>query len=97
MISIKIDVEGAEVSVLESGSNVFRQGFVDLVIIEVLDETIDRVVHIFDEYGFDCFSHGLTAPIKTGTRLSRYIGNIICLRRESVDYNFMKKQYFNLS
>ena len=34
---IKIDVEGAEVSVLESGKTCFKKGLVDMVVIEVLD------------------------------------------------------------
>jgi hypothetical protein len=83
---VKIDVEGAEVSALESGRSVFSQGLADLIIVEILDE-----------YGFDCFTQGVTESIKTGVRLSRYIGNIIYLRRESLDYNFMKEQYFKLS
>jgi methyltransferase, FkbM family len=94
---VKIDVEGAEVLVLESGRSAFSQGLVDLIVVEVLDDTIDRVIQILDEFGFDCFTQGVTEPIKTGARLSRYIGNIICLRRESSDYNFMKEQYFKLS
>lgn len=78
---VKIDVEGAEVSVLRSGNNVFREGLVDLIIIEVLDETIDRVISLLDGHGFDCFTRDVATPIKAGKRLSRYIGNIICLRR----------------
>jgi FkbM family methyltransferase len=92
---VKIDVEGAEVSVLESGRSVFNRGLVDLIIIEVLDETIDQVTHFLNGYGFNCFAQGMTTPIKIGTRLSRYIGNIICLRRVSPDYRFMKELYFN--
>jgi FkbM family methyltransferase len=92
---VKIDVEGAEVSVLESGRSVFSRGLVDLIIIEVLDETIDRVVHILNGHGFDCFTQGMIEPIKAGTRLRRYIGNIICLRREALEYNLMKEQYLN--
>jgi FkbM family methyltransferase len=92
---VKIDVEGAEVSVLESGRSVFNRGLVDLIIIEVLDETIDRVISLLDGHGFDCFTRDVATPIKAGTRLSRYIGNIICLRRVSPDYRFMKELYFN--
>ncbi len=94
---VKIDVEGAEVSVLESGVNAFRQGLVDLIIIEVLDETIDQAIHFLDGHGFDCFTQGIISPITVGTRLSRYIGNIICLRRESLKYRFMKELYFKLN
>lgn len=88
---IKIDVEGAEVSVLESGSNVFEHGLVDMMIIEVLDDTIDKAISILDNYGFDCFTQNMDVPIKAGTRLSWYVGNIICLRRKSREYKLLRE------
>lgn len=93
---IKIDVEGAEVSVLESGRNIFREGLVSIMVIEVLDETIDKVITLLDDYGFDCFTQDMTIPIKVGTRLSSYVGNIMCLRRESFEHRFLKEKYFQL-
>lgn len=80
---IKMDVEGAEISVLESGKNTFEQGLVDMMIIEVLDETIDKVISLLDVFGFDCYMQDMMKPIKIGERLDWFVGNIICLRRES--------------
>lgn len=37
-------MEGAEVSVLESGKTCSKKGLVDMVVVEVLDETIDAVI-----------------------------------------------------
>ncbi len=93
---VKIDVEGAEVSVLESGKNIFRQGLVDMVIVEVLNETIDEATTFLDDCGFDCFTKDINIPVKVGTRLGRYVGNIICLRRESFEHRFLKEKYFQL-
>ncbi len=78
---IKIDVEGAEVDVIRSGSNVFRNGLIDMMIVEVLDETIDDAVSLLNDAGFDCFLHDLITPVKVGSRLNHFVGNIICLRR----------------
>lgn len=37
---LKMDVEGAELDVIRSGYDSFRKGLVDLVIIEVTEETV---------------------------------------------------------
>ncbi|RJQ23951.1 MAG: FkbM family methyltransferase [Nitrospiraceae bacterium] len=89
---IKIDVEGAEASVIESGINVFKKGLVDVMVVEVLHETIDKVVALADEFGFDSFAKGSDIPINVGARLDHFVGNIACLRRASLDYDNYRKR-----
>jgi FkbM family methyltransferase len=87
---IKIDVEGAEVSVLESGKKSFQKGLIDMVVIEVLDETVDAVITLFDDLGFDCFALDYSHPLKVSDRLKWFVGNIYCLRRGSQLYGSLK-------
>lgn len=87
---IKIDVEGAEVSVLESGKKSFEKGLIDIVVIEVLDETVDAVIAFFDDVGFDCFALNSSHPLKPSDRLNWYVGNIYCLRRRTTLYGSLR-------
>jgi FkbM family methyltransferase len=84
---IKIDVEGAEVSAIESGAASFKKGLIDMIVVEVIDETIDEVISLLDSLGFDSFSTGHNDPIKIGERLDHFVGNIVCLRKDSPDYD----------
>lgn len=90
---IKIDVEGAEVTVLESGKAALTSGLIDLLVVEVLVETIDDVISLLDELGFDCFSEKSEASLRSGNRLDHFVGNLVVLRRASPDYSRLKETF----
>lgn len=83
---VKIDVEGAEVSVLKSGMDTLKNGLVDLLVVEVIKDTISQVINLLDEAEFDCFFQGQRTPITDPSLLNRGLGNILCLRRNSQIY-----------
>jgi len=66
---VKIDVEGAELRVLESDRKVFQEGGIDVVVVEVQHETVDSVVRWLWGQGFDCFANGKRLPMKVGDSL----------------------------
>ena len=84
---LKIDVEGAEVSVLKSAVNSLKSGLVDLLVVEVTKDSIGEVIGLLDKAGFDCFIHGQRSPITEVSQFNRRIWNIFCLRRHSHLYN----------
>lgn len=87
---LKVDVEGAEVSVLESARKSLSNGLVDLVIVEVLHETIDGVIALLNELQFDCFAEGSPAPLKVGDQLHHFVGNILGLRKGASQYEILR-------
>ena len=89
---LKVDVEGAEVSVLESARNSLSNGLVDLVIVEVLDETIDGVISLLNELQFECFAEDSSAPLQVGDQLHHFVGNILGLRRGSSQYDTLRNR-----
>ena len=89
---LKIDVEGAEMNILESGRNSFKNGLVDMVIVEVEHETMDQVLQWFSQFDFDCFDLGGRTLLTQGSRLSHFTGNILCLKRGTTVY----KEFFAL-
>ena len=80
---LKIDVEGAEVSVLKSGTNALRGGLIQLMVVEVTGESVHEVIDVLAAVEYDCFTHGSRSPITTGTRSDGRIWNIFCLKRGS--------------
>ncbi len=84
---VKIDVEGAELQVLESGRKAFQEGAIDVVVVEVEHETVDSVVRWLGEQDFDCFAYGKRLPVKVGDSLPQWKGNVLCLRRGTEVYN----------
>lgn len=86
---IKIDVEGAEVSALTSGTRALKSGLIDVMVVEVMEFTIREVIQFLDEVEFDCFTLGQASPITTDTQIDLRIGNLLCLRRHSSIYGDM--------
>ena len=80
---LKIDVEGAEVDVLHSGYNVLKAGLVDLMVVEVLQETVDEVVQLVDELEFDSFLLPEYVAVTLGTQLPWFARNIVCVKRNT--------------
>ena len=80
---VKIDVEGAELDVLRSGYDVLKRGLVELMIVEVMQDTVDDVVELMDEVGFDSFLMPEYAHISKGVRLPWFVRNIVCVRKNS--------------
>ena len=84
---VKIDVEGAELEVLRSGINALRSNLADVMVIEVSRETVEDVIDLMAQLGFDCFLHGQREPIASGVQainsFDRIQGNILCLRRQA--------------
>jgi FkbM family methyltransferase len=78
---LKIDVEGTEVDVLQSGYEALKGGLVDLMVVEVLRETVDGVVRLVGGLGFDSFLLPDYIPVAVGTRLPWFVRNIVCVRR----------------
>ena len=60
---IKIDVEGAEASVLRSGMKSLKNGLVDLMVVEVIKESIGEVIELADDAEFDFFMYGRRQPL----------------------------------
>jgi len=77
---VKIDVEGAEAEVIRSGGDKLRQGLVDLLVVEVQQETCQEVAELMGEWGFGCFLLPDYAPIAFGEKLPWFVRNIVCAR-----------------
>jgi FkbM family methyltransferase len=84
---LKIDVEGAEVTVLKSGINALKGGRVDLMVVEVTNTSIDEVLDLLNYAEFDCFMYGESSPITSVSQFNRRLGNVLCLRRQSPLYD----------
>ena len=87
---IKIDVEGAELEVLRSGSSALENDLIDLIVVEVNKDSIEPVVTMLNQAKFDCFLYGQRQPIDAAGSgaggfegFDRRQGNIFCLRRHS--------------
>jgi len=80
---IKIDVEGAEMGVLRSGYGKLKEGLVDFMVVEILEETGDEVVPLVRELGFDSFLLPDLVPMKAGMELPWFVRNIVCAKRNS--------------
>jgi len=80
---LKIDVEGTEVDVLQSGYDALRMGLVDLAILEVKQETLDEVLQLMDVLQFDSFLLPDCTPITTGISLPWFVKNIVCIRKKT--------------
>jgi len=80
---LKIDVEGTEIDVLQSGYEVLRMGLVDLAVLEVKQETVDEVLQLMDVLQFDSFLLPDCTPITTGIRLPWFVKNIVCIRKNT--------------
>lgn len=79
--AMKIDVEGAEVDVIRSGQRKLEDGFVDLLVVEVLQETSEEVVTLLGGWGFDSFLLPGYTPLAPGKPLPWFVRNMICVRR----------------
>lgn len=80
---IKVDVEGTEVDVLQSGYRALKAGLVDLMVVEVLQETVDEVVRLVGGLEFDSFLLPDYVPVTVGTQLPWFVRNIVCVRRNT--------------
>ena len=80
---LKIDVEGAEVDVLRSGFKKLKEGLVDFMAVEILEETGDEVVTLAQELGFDSFLLPDLVPMKAGMELPWFVRNIVCVKRNT--------------
>lgn len=80
---LKIDVEGTEVDVLQSGYETLEAGLVDLMVVEVFQETVDEVVRLAGGLAFDSFLLPDYIPVAVGTRLPWFVRNIVCVRRNT--------------
>lgn len=89
---LKIDVEGAEVTVLKSGMNALKSGLVDLMVLEVTRDTVDEVIQVLDAVEFDCFNYGQPLTKVNASQFTWRLGNVLCLRRKSDLYHSMVGQ-----
>jgi FkbM family methyltransferase len=80
---LKIDVEGAELGVLESGRRALSKGLVDLAVVEVREDTMEPVIEFLNSVGLDCFLHGQSAPLHRRSGYPKDLTNLLCLRRGS--------------
>ena len=80
---LKIDVEGAEAQVLESGLNALKSGLIELVVVEVTDTTVRDVVNILEDAGFECLVKDGRSLITGSNHFNGKLGNIVCLKKES--------------
>ena len=94
---LKIDVEGAETAVLQSGTNALKSGLVDLMVLEVTKDSIDQVIEFLDTVDFDSFNYGQKQPIVDASQLTWRLGNVLCLRRQSDLYKSMVGQEAHVS
>jgi FkbM family methyltransferase len=83
---LKIDVEGAEVTVLRSGRTALESGWVDVMVLEITKDTLDEVIKFLDTVNFDCFMYGQQKPILNAGEFNWRLGNVLCLRRRSGQY-----------
>lgn len=87
---LKIDAEGAELDILESGKEVFQRGLIDMVVIEILRETQVPIIQWFEREGFDCFHWGREKPVQAEEAMGPWKGSmgriLICLRKGSPSY-----------
>lgn len=89
---LKIDVEGTEVDVLQSGYETLKAGLVDLMVVEVLQETVDEVVRLVDELKFDSFLLPDYVPVAVGTQLPWFVRNIVCVRKNTPLHTVIRKR-----
>jgi FkbM family methyltransferase len=89
---LKIDVEGTEVDVLQSGYETLKAGLVHLMVIEVLQETVDEVVRLVDELKFDSFLLPDYVPVAVGTQLPWFVRNIVCVRKNTPLHTVIRKR-----
>jgi len=80
---LKIDVEGSEVDVIRSGYGKLKEGFVDLLTIEVNRDTADAVLQLMDELNFDSFLFPGIVPVNVGTELPWFVRNLACVKRNT--------------
>lgn len=80
---LKIDVEGSEVDVIRSGYGKLKEGFVDLLIIEVIRETVDTVLQLMDELNFDSFLLPGIVQVNVGAELPWFVRNLVCVKRNT--------------
>jgi len=86
---VKIDVEGAEASVLRSGERTLGKGLVDLAVVEVQGPTYLAVLELMGDLGFDGFLYGHRRPLRPGQlALPPYrVVNVLFLRRGAPAYD----------
>lgn len=84
---LKIDVEGSEVDVLQSLGNALESGLVNLIIVEVLQDTIDEAVHLMENKSFDSYVLPDCKPITIGGRLPWFVRNLVCVRRNTLEHD----------
>jgi len=80
---LKIDVEGAEMDVVYSGYEALKAGLVELIILEVIQETVDDILQIMDELDFDSFLLPEFVQITKGVRLPWFVKNIVCVKENT--------------
>lgn len=86
---VKVDVEGAEVAVLRSGTRALRKGLVDLMVVEIQGPTCEAVLAFMDDLGFDGFLYGRRRPLRPVQLALPPSGvvNVLFLRRGSPAYD----------
>ena len=83
---VKIDVEGAEIDIVNSGLGVLGSDMVAVVVVEVSPRTVDEAVMIFDQLSFDCFGPG-GQTIEIGSQTVTGVSNIVAVKRGSREYS----------
>lgn len=92
---LKIDVEGAEKDVLCSGSEAIKAGLVEVMIVEVIQETVHDILQIMDDLDFDSFLLPECRRFVRGERLPWFVKNIICLRKNTRTHAKMCQEVYN--
>ncbi len=89
---LKIDVEGSEVEVLQSGYGRLKDGLVDLMVVEVFQDTVDEVVGLVGELEFDSFLLPDYVPIAAGIQLPWFVRNIVCVRKNTHRHTIIRER-----
>lgn len=84
---MKIDVEGTELDVLKSGNKTFKNGFCDIVVVEVLaGKTFYDVVKLMNKLNYECYNLGSKSPLKGTEKMDWFVFNLICVRKNCGRY-----------
>ncbi len=89
---LKIDVEGAEVDVLKSGYEVLKAGLVDLIMVEVHEDSVAEVIPLLAELEFDSFLLPDYVLITEGSELSWFVKNFVCVRKNTAIHTLITQR-----
>ncbi len=77
---------------LQSGYGRLKDGLVDLMVVEVFQDTVDEVVGLVGELEFDSFLLPDYVPIAAGIQLPWFVRNIVCVRRNTHRHTIIRER-----